>query len=99
MPNLFKSKYGLRTNLDIVKAIMYTESSVMDMLRLGLEFAFPKFLVLRAGLFQTYWTLGLSLKYWLGHIDFATYTENVDVYEGASRPCDRRYVFQFSLNM
>lgn len=99
IPRVFKSRYAFRTNLDIVKAIMYSEASVLDMLRMGVEFAFPKFLVLRAGLYQTYWTLGFSLNYWLGHIDFATYTENVDIYEGGTRPCSRRYVFQFSLNM
>jgi len=98
-PSLFKSKYSLRTNLDLVKAINYSEASFTDMLRAGVEFNFPNFLSLRAGIFQTYYTLGFSLKYWVGHIDFATYTENVDIYQNNNRPAARRYVFQFSLNI
>lgn len=96
---LFNSNYSVRTNFDVVKAVSYSESSVMDMLRLGIEFNFPMFLSLRAGLFQTYWTAGFSLRYWIGHVDFATYTENTDVYTSGTRPSDRRYVFQFSINL
>jgi len=99
VPSLFKSKYSLRTNIDLLKAVNYNEANFTDMLRTGIEFNFPKFLSIRAGLFQNYYTLGFSLKYWVGHIDFATYTENVDIYEGNTRPATRRYVFQFSLNI
>lgn len=96
---LFNSNYSIRGNVDMVKAISYSESSFMDMLRLGAEFNFPSFLSLRAGIFQQYWTAGFSLRYWIGHIDFATYTENADIYLSSNRPSTRRYVFQFSINM
>ncbi len=94
VPDIF---YGitLRTNLDIIKSATKMESSFKDMLHMGVEFKFPQFLSLRAGLNQLYWTAGVGVTYWILDASFATYSENTGIYDQARTPADRRYVFQF----
>jgi hypothetical protein len=92
------SGLSLNTNFDICKTLMKSESSVMDMIHIGTELRFPQFLKVRAGFNQMYWTFGMGFEYWLLHVDFTTYAENMDIYEDARKSSNRRYVFQFSAN-
>jgi len=94
VPNIFKG-ITLITNLDIIKAVTKSESSFKDMLHFGVEFKFPQFLSLRAGINQLYWTAGIGIKYWILDASFATYVENTTIYNAIRTPSDRRYAFQF----
>ena len=94
IPDIFRGM-TLITNLDIIKSPTMSESSFEDMLHFGIEFKFPQFLSLRAGLNQLYWTAGIGIKYWILDASFATYVENTTIYNGVRTPSDRRYAFQF----
>jgi len=90
---------SLNTNVDICKTLMLSEASVMDMFHIGTELRFPQFLKIRAGINQTYWTFGIGVEYWLLHVDFATYAENMDIYENNRKASNRRYVFELKANL
>lgn len=87
-----------RTNLDLVKSITKSESSLLDILHFGTEFQFPRLLFLRAGMSQMYWTAGIGVKYYILECDFATYAADTATYYSTNgrRQSDRRYTFQFS---
>lgn len=64
-------------------------------IRLGAEFRFPKFLTLRAGLYQGYLTSGVSLDAKYARLDLTTYAEEIGAYAG--QRADRRYCLMFVL--
>ncbi len=87
-----------RTNLDIIKSITKTEASVLDLFHFGTELQFPRLLFVRAGMYQSYWTAGIGIKYYILECDFATYATDTALYYNTDgrRASDRRYNFQFS---
>ncbi len=87
-----------RNNLDFIKSITKSESSIKDIIHFGTEFQFPRLLYVRAGLHQLYWSAGLGIKYYILECDFATYATNTATYYNTDgrRQSDRRYTFQFS---
>ena len=64
-------------------------------IRLGVELKFPKVLSLRAGIYQGYFTSGVSLDGRVVQLDFLTYAEEIGSYAGQRD--DRRYVLRFVL--
>lgn len=64
-------------------------------IRLGVEFKFPKVLSVRAGIYQGYFTSGLSLDAKFAQLDFLTYAEEIGAYAG--QRADRRYDLRFVL--
>lgn len=62
---------------------------------LGAEFAFPKFLSLRTGLYQGYWSAGATLDLWIVRLAYATYAAEVGAFPG--QVADRRHTAQFEL--
>ncbi len=63
--------------------------------RLGIELTFPKVLSVRAGIYQGYFTSGLSLDGRVVQLDFLTYAEEIGAYAG--QRADRRYDLRFVL--
>lgn len=63
--------------------------------RLGAEFRFPKILSLRVGLYQGYFTSGLTLDAKYARLDILTYAEEIGAYAG--QRIDRRYSLRFIL--
>ncbi|MEI6093209.1 MAG: hypothetical protein WCQ47_05955, partial [bacterium] len=94
VPDVYKG-LTIRTNIDVIKSVKERENSFQDMLHMGVEFKFPQFLSIRAGLNQLYWTAGIGVTYWVLDASFATYAENTSIFDGARTPSNRRYVFQF----
>jgi hypothetical protein len=62
---------------------------------LGAEFAFPKYLSLRTGLYQGYLSAGASLDLWILKVAYATYAAEVGAFPG--QVADRRHTAQFEL--
>lgn len=87
-----------RNNFDIIKSFTKMESNFLDLIHLGTELQFPRLLFLRAGLYQSYWSAGLGVKYYILQCDFATYAANTAIYNNTDgrRRSDRRYTFQVS---
>lgn len=61
--------------------------------RLGAEFKLPKVLSVRAGVYQGYFTSGLSIDGKVVQLDFLTYAEEIGAYAG--QRVDRRYNLRF----
>lgn len=61
--------------------------------RIGAEFKLPMFLSVRAGIYQGYFTSGLSLDAKLVQLDVLTYAEEIGAYAG--QRIDRRYALRF----
>lgn len=95
--NIF-SNIQMTTNLDIIKSLTRSETSIMDWIHWGLEFKFPMYLAIRGGINQGYWTAGLSVNYWLFEAGFATYAENTAIYDKSlgRMKSNRRFLFQFT---
>ncbi len=70
--NIF-SNVQMSTNIDVVKSLTNSETSVFDLIHGGVEFKLPMYLALRGGVNQGYWTTGLSVTYWVFESSFATY--------------------------
>jgi hypothetical protein len=64
-------------------------------IRLGAEFRFPKILSVRVGLYQGYFTSGLSLDAKYAQLDILTYAEEIGAFAG--QRIDRRYSLRFVL--
>ncbi len=98
--NIF-SGIQMGTNLDIIKSLTRSETSVLDWMHWGVEFKFPMYLSVRGGLNQGYWTAGLSVNYWLFEAGFATYAENTAIYDKSlgRMKSNRRYLFQFTFEL
>lgn len=64
-------------------------------IRLGAEISFPKILSVRVGLYQGYFSSGLTLDAKYARIDVLTYAEEIGAYAG--QRVDRRYSFRFTL--
>lgn len=62
-------------------------------IRLGAEFRFPKILSVRVGLYQGYFTSGLSLDAKYAQLDILTYAEEIGAFAG--QRIDRRYSLRF----
>ena len=62
---------------------------------LGAEFAFPKFVSLRTGLYQGYWSAGASLDLHILKLAYATYAAEVGAFPG--QVADRRHTVQMEL--
>jgi len=95
--NIF-SNVQMSTNLDIVKSLTESETSVLDLIHGGVEFKLPMYLAMSAGINQGYWTTGMSVTYWVFQASFATYAENTAIYDKSlgRMKSNRRYLFQFS---
>lgn len=73
------------------------EDDYAKRLRLGAEFAFPKVLTLRAGIYQGYLTAGLSLDAKYARLDLLTYAEEIGAYAG--QRTDRRYALNLVVGL
>ena len=62
-------------------------------IRMGAEFKLPMFLSVRAGLYQGYFTSGVSLDARFVQLDALTYAEEIGAYAG--QRIDRRYALRF----
>lgn len=82
----------LKVGLD-VRRIGYGEDA-WKKVYLGGEFAFRKFLSLRAGLYQGYVTGGASLDLWVAHLSYATYAQEMGEFPG--QVSDRRHTAQLA---
>jgi hypothetical protein len=71
------------------------ETDLYKRLHFGLEARLPKFLALRAGLYQGYATFGGTLDLWILKLDAATYAEELGAHAG--QRADRRYAAQVTL--
>jgi F plasmid transfer operon, TraF, protein len=60
---------------------------------LGAEARLWKFLAVRAGLHQSYYTAGATLDLWVVKVDIASYAEELGAYGGQRE--DRRYIARF----
>jgi hypothetical protein len=64
-------------------------------IRLGTEFRFPEVLSVRVGLYQGYFTSGLTLDGRIVSLDLLTYAEEIGAYSG--QRSDRRYAMRFAI--
>lgn len=64
-------------------------------IHLGAEFAFPKYVSLRTGLYQGYWSAGATLDLWIARIAYATYAAEVGAFPG--QVADRRHAARLEL--
>jgi hypothetical protein len=61
----------------------------------GAEFALPKILSVRTGLYQGYWSAGATVDLWLLRLAYATYASEVGAFPG--QVADRRHTAQLEL--
>ena len=71
------------------------DNDMAKRLRMGAEFRFPKILSIRAGLYQGYFTGGLTLDGKFVNLDLLTYAEEIGAYAG--QRADRRYALRFAV--
>ena len=71
------------------------DDDIAKRIRLGAEIKFPKVLSLRVGLYQGYFTSGLTLDAKYARLDILTYAEEIGAYAG--QRTDRRYSLRFIL--
>jgi hypothetical protein len=77
-----------------VRRIGYPED-FWKKVHLGAEFAFPRFVSVRAGLYQGYWSAGATLDLRLLRLAYATYAAEVGAFP--AQVADRRHVAQLDL--
>jgi hypothetical protein len=70
-----------------------TDDDIAKRIRMGAECELMKFLELRAGVYQGYFTAGLGLDGRVVRLDFLTYAEEIGTYAGQN--ADRRYALRF----
>lgn len=71
------------------------DNDMAKRIRLGAEFRFPKVLSIRVGLYQGYFTSGLTLDGKYVSLDLLTYSEEIGAYAG--QRSDRRYTMRFAI--
>ena len=74
---------------------MGDDDDMAKRIRLGAEFRFPRILSLRVGLYQGYFTSGVTLDAKYARLDILTYAEEIGAYAG--QRVDRRYSLRFIL--
>jgi hypothetical protein len=78
-----------------MRRIGYSEEDDSKKLYVGAEFAFPKILAVRCGLYQGYLSGGATVDFWLLKLAYATYGAETGAYAGQNE--ERRHAFQLEL--